>query len=81
MARIRSKDTKLEIWLQKKLFVKGYQYRKNEKMCRDIRMRGLQGIIQHSLFTVVSGTGIKGADMHIYQKVELNFGQTSFRQM
>lgn len=31
MARIRSKDTKLEIWLRKKLFAKGYRYRKNVK--------------------------------------------------
>lgn len=31
MARIRSKDTKPEIWLRKKLFKKGYRYRKNVK--------------------------------------------------
>lgn len=31
MARIRSKDTKPEIWLRKKLFAKGYRYRKNVK--------------------------------------------------
>ena len=31
MARIRSKDTKSEIWLRKKLFAKGYRYRKNVK--------------------------------------------------
>lgn len=29
MARIHSKDTKPEIWLRKKLFAKGYRYRKN----------------------------------------------------
>lgn len=29
MAKIRSKDTKPEIWLRKKLFAKGYRYRKN----------------------------------------------------
>ena len=29
MAKIRSKDTKPEIWLRKKLFEKGYRYRKN----------------------------------------------------
>ena len=29
MSRIRSKDTKPEVWLRKKLFAKGYRYRKN----------------------------------------------------
>ena len=29
MAKIRSKDTKPEIWLRKKLFERGYRYRKN----------------------------------------------------
>ena len=29
MARIRSKDTKPEIWFRKKLFGRGYRYRKN----------------------------------------------------
>lgn len=29
MAKIRSKDTKPEIWLRKKLFRQGYRYRKN----------------------------------------------------
>ncbi len=29
MAKIRSKDTKPEIWFRKKLFAKGYRYRKN----------------------------------------------------
>ena len=29
MANIRSKDTKPEIWFRKKLFSKGYRYRKN----------------------------------------------------
>lgn len=29
MAKIRSKDTKPEVWLRKKLFEKGYRYRKN----------------------------------------------------
>lgn len=44
-------------------------------------MHGLQDIIRHSLFTVVSGIGIRGVDMHTCQKAELNFGQTSFRKM
>ena len=29
MAKIRSKDTKPEVWLRKKLFERGYRYRKN----------------------------------------------------
>ena len=29
MSRIRSKDTKPEVWLRKKLFERGYRYRKN----------------------------------------------------
>jgi len=29
MSRIRSKDTKPEVWLRKKLFEQGYRYRKN----------------------------------------------------
>ena len=29
MAKIRSKDTKPELWLRKKLFERGYRYRKN----------------------------------------------------
>lgn len=29
MAKIRSKDTKPEVWFRKKLFAKGYRYRKN----------------------------------------------------
>ena len=29
MSKIRSKDTKPEIWLRKKLFERGYRYRKN----------------------------------------------------
>ncbi len=31
MAKIRSKDTEPEIWLRKKLFERGYRYRKNVK--------------------------------------------------
>ena len=30
MAKIRSKDTKPEVWVRKKLFSRGYRYRKNE---------------------------------------------------
>ncbi len=29
MSRIRGKDTKPEVWLRKRLFAKGYRYRKN----------------------------------------------------
>ena len=29
MSKIRSKDTKPEVWLRKKLFERGYRYRKN----------------------------------------------------
>lgn len=29
MSRIRSKDTKPEVWLRKRLFTRGYRYRKN----------------------------------------------------
>ena len=29
MARIRSRDTKPEVWLRKRLFKRGYRYRKN----------------------------------------------------
>lgn len=29
MAKIRSKDTKPEVWFRKKLFARGYRYRKN----------------------------------------------------
>ena len=29
MAKIRSKDTKPEVWFRKKLFEEGYRYRKN----------------------------------------------------
>ncbi len=29
MSRIRSKDTKPEVWLRKRLFARGYRYRKN----------------------------------------------------
>ena len=29
MAKIRSKDTKPEVWFRKKLFGRGYRYRKN----------------------------------------------------
>lgn len=31
MSQIRSKDTKPEVWLRKKLFSEGYRYRKNSK--------------------------------------------------
>ena len=79
MAKIRSKDTKPEVWFRKKLFAKGYRYRKN--------VNSLPGhpdlwlaIRQYSSM-VVSGIGIKTVNTHIFPKAELNSGMRNFRRI
>ena len=80
-ARIRSKDTKPEVWLRHRLFDAGYRYRKNVKYISGHPDIWMKNTILLFLCMVVSGIAMKGVGLQVHRKAGSNSGRRNFRKM